>query len=214
MPCSTPVAIRRAILRAAKNGDCVAVLAGRFRLPERTVRHLIRCFADQDDVTPAYQRCGRSAAAPSPILEETLRLRRAHPSWGGGLIRVLLQEDHPQEQIPCTRTLQRWLRRSGEAAAPAGRRPTSASPRARQPHECWQVDAAEQKRLKSGTLISWLRVVDECSGAVLKTVVFPPRKLESSTRLRNPAHPAGFVRPLGYAATPARRQRHAMGFVE
>jgi hypothetical protein len=214
MPCSTPVAIRRAVLRAAKNGAPVAVLAGRFHLPERTLRHLIQRFADQDDVTPAYQRCGRSAAAPSPILEETLQLRRAHPSWGGGLIRVMLQDEHPHKQIPCTRTLQRWLRRSGEAVAPPGRRPTSANSRARQPHECWQVDAAEQKRLKSGPLISWLRVVDECSGAVLKTVVFPPRELESGTRPRNPTHPAGFVRPLGYAATSARGQRHAMGFVE
>jgi hypothetical protein len=204
MPSSTPVAIRRAILRGAKHGTPVAVLAGRFRLPERTVRHLIHRLTDQDDLTPAYQRCGRSAAALSPIVEETLRLRQAHPSWGGGLIRVLLQEQHPQAQIPCTRTLQRWLRRCGEATAPPGRRPTSASPRARQPHECWQVDAAEQKRLKSGPLISWLRVVDECSGAVLKTVVFPPRELESSACQRNAAHFAGFVRPLGHAATPAR----------
>jgi hypothetical protein len=187
MPASIPVAIRRAILRGARNGATVAVLAGRFHLPERTVRHLIQRLAGQQDVTPAYQHCGRPAAPPSPILEETLRLRRAHPSWGAGLIRVFLHEGHPQEPLPCTRTLQRWLRRCGEAAAPAGRRPTSASPRAQQPHECWQMDAAEQKRLKSGTMISWFRVVDECSGAVLKTVVFPPRELEPSACLRNPA---------------------------
>jgi hypothetical protein len=37
------------------------------------------------------------------------------------------------------------------------------------------VDAAEQVPLRSGRRVCWLRIVDECSGAVLETVVFPPR---------------------------------------
>jgi hypothetical protein len=204
MPCATSVAIRRALLRGANKGEGVAVLAGRFGLPERTVRHLLQHLQDQDHLTPAYDRCGRPPTAPSALREATLRLRREHPSWGGGLIRVFLQEDYPHESIPCTRTLQRWLRGSGASAAPPGRRPVSDSARARRPHECWQMDAAEQKRLKSGSMISWLRVVDECSGAVLKTVVFPPRELESSARQRHAAGVAGVVPPLGPAATPAR----------
>lgn len=214
MPGAIPVAIRRALLRGARHGDGVAVLAGRFQLAERTVRHLIRRFQDQDDLAPAYDRCGRPETTRSAIQEEALRLRQAHPTWGGGLIRVVLQEEHPHANLPCTRTVQRWLRRGGEPSAPPGRRPARESARARQPHECWQVDAADQKRLKSGALISWLRVVDECSGAVLKTVVFPPRELESSPGHRHAACFAGFVRPLGHAATRAGGQWHAVGIVE
>jgi hypothetical protein len=201
-------------LRGAQNGEAVAVLSGRFQLSERTVRHLIRRFQDQDDLAPTYDRCGRPETAPSGFQEETLRLRRAHPSWGGGLIRAVLQEAHPDATIPCTRTLQRWLRHAREPIAPPGRRPARESARARKPHECWQVDAAEQKRLKSGVLVSWLRVADECSGAVLKTVVFPPGELESSAGPCHAAYFAGFVRPLGPAATGAGGQRLALGVVE
>jgi transposase len=214
MPASIPVAIRRAILRGVQNGHGVAELAARFGVAARTVRHLIRHLQDAADVIPAYHRCGRPPATPTPIIEEALALRQVHPTWGGGLIRVLLQEEHRKQTIPCTRTLQRWLRRLGEQPAPAGRWPARDSQRARQAHECWQMDAADQKRLQSGSLVSWLRVADECSGAVLKTAVFPPGELESSPRSRNPAFFAGIVRPLGYAATPARRQRRAVGFVE
>jgi hypothetical protein len=214
MPASIPVAIRRAILRGFQNGQGVAELAARFRVAERTVRHLIRHLQDAADVTPAYHRCGRPPAAPSPIIEESLRLRQVHPTWGGGLIRVLLQEEHPDQTIPCTRTLQRWLRRFGEDPALPGRWPARASQRARRPHECWQMDAAEQKRLQSGSLVSWLRVADECSGAVLRTVVFPPRQLEPSTGPTNPAYSAGIICPLGHAATPPGRQRLSLGVVE
>src|SRR5882724_8686325 len=177
MPRSIPVPMRQAILRGSKKGDSVSVLAGRFNVAERTVRYLVRRFQDQDRLTPHYERCGRWEAAPSALIEEALRLRQQHGRWGAGLIRVILQEQHPQGDVPCARTLQRWLRRLREEPAPAGRRPASESQRARQPHACWQMDAAEQKRLKSGHLISWLRIADECSGAVLKTVVFPPREL-------------------------------------
>jgi len=54
-----------------------------------------------------------------------------------------------------------------------GRRPAIATLRAARPHQVWQIDAAEQVGLRSGQRVSWLRVVDECSGAVLRTVVFP-----------------------------------------
>ena len=35
------------------------------------------------------------------------------------------------------------------------------------------MDAAELVKLRTGLLVSWLRIVDECSGAVLRTAVFP-----------------------------------------
>jgi hypothetical protein len=40
------------------------------------------------------------------------------------------------------------------------------------------MDAAERMRLASGAQVSWLRIADECSGAVLQTRIFPPGVLE------------------------------------
>jgi hypothetical protein len=179
MPRSIPVPVRRALLRGFQKGVSVPVLAARFDLPPRTVRHLIQTLRNERDVSPAYQRCGRREAMPTDLIAEGMRLRQQHATWGAGLIRVLLQEAHPQEEIPCVRTLQRWLLRLQADPAPPGRKPFQESQRAQRPHEIWQMDAAEQKRLKTGQQISWLRIADECSGAVLKTVVFPPRELES-----------------------------------
>lgn len=78
-----------------------------------------------------------------------------------------------EAEIPSDRTLQRWLRRNGLAPAPPGRRRAESRHRAERPHAVWQVDAADQKRLATGEMISWLRVVDECSGAALHSRVFP-----------------------------------------
>lgn len=214
MPRPIPVPVRQAILRGSQKGDSVSTLAARFKVAPRTVRHLLRRLQDPDTLTPHYERCGRHEAAPSALIEEALRLRQQHSRWGAGLIRVIVQEQHPHVDVPCVRTLQRWLRRLREEPAPAGRRPARESQRARQPHACWQMDAAEQKRLKSGPLISWLRIADECSGAVLKTVVFPPRELESGAGWGNPTNSAGYVCLLGSPAKDARGQRHPVGFVE
>src|SRR5437763_1765721 len=69
--------------------------------------------------------------------------------------------------------------------------------RAGRPHQTWQIDAAELIPLRDRRLVCWLRIVDEATGAVLKTAVFPPRTLDPG---RSPGHaggPAGGVHALG-----------------
>src|SRR5919198_443489 len=39
-------------------------------------------------------------------------------------------------------------------------------------------DAAERMRVGDGAAVCWLRLVDECTGAFLRTTVFPPGRLE------------------------------------
>src|SRR5690606_6327336 len=96
--------------------------------------------------------------------------------------------------LPSERTLARWLCESNVAPAPAGRPAKGNYVRASSPHHVWQVDAGEQKRLASGKPVSWLRFVDECSGAVLKTFVFSPRALQ----LRSPSRGADAFSPGFY----------------
>jgi len=97
------------------------------------------------------------------------------------LIRVQLCRTLDPKDVPCVRTLQRWLQRHGLSPAPAGRQPAPRRPRAELPHAVWQMDAAEHLALGGGSEVSWLRLVDECSGAFLTTRVFPPGAVERGT---------------------------------
>ena len=161
-------------------------------------------------MAPDYARRPPTATSDHPARAAALQLRRDHPGWGAGLIRVYLAE-RGLRPPPGESTLRRWFRRAGLAPAPPGRRPGTRAPRATEPHETWQVDAAEQIPLADGARVCWLRIVDECSGAVLRTAVFPPRALGGGAGGRDPGRVAPGLRPLGAAAAPAGRQRHPLG---
>jgi hypothetical protein len=179
MPRPVPLSVRQAVLRAARPGTSAGAISRLLGLPASTVRHLLRRLQDRGaaGLRTAYDACGQSQTRPDdPVRQAAVQLRADHPRWGAGRLRVQLRRLFPGQPLPCERTLQRWLRRLDQPPAPAGR-PTATAPRARQPHQVWQMDAVEQQPLATGQLISWLRVVDECSGAVLGTVVFPPRPL-------------------------------------
>jgi transposase len=195
MPAPTPLPLRLVLARRVRQGQSVARIAQALDLSPRTVRRLRRRALQQpaDALAADYAACGRRRSADTEALrEEVLALRRTHPRWGAGLLRVLLQRDDPDRAVPCVRTLQRWLHGAGLGPAPSGRRPASETPaeRAKQPHAVWQMDAAEQIRLQNGQRVSWLRLVDECSGAVLWTKVFaqgkwlkvPPQDVQAELR--------------------------------
>jgi hypothetical protein len=217
MPRSIPVPVRQSIQKRSERGQDVSTIAEALHLRPRTVRHILQRLREEgaEAMKPRYDRCGREALeAPSAIIQDAILLRQQHPSWGAGLIRVILGKQHPDTLVPCARTLQRWLGRSGQEPAAAGRRPAKESCRAKVPHEVWQMDAADQVFLKTRQQISWLRLSDECSGAVLETVVFSPGVLEPSPRVcrARPLAPGLFT--LGASAAPACGQRHAVGVIE
>jgi transposase len=185
------------ILKRWQKGEAVASLAAELKLSVRTVRNLVRRFAErgQGGLQPDYGRCAtKTMPTDSDEFHKAIEMREQHPTWGGGLIRVLLQEQG-HDGCASERTLQRWFQRSTVAPAPPGRRPDIDHRRAHRPHEVWQMDAVDQLRLASGQQVSWLRLVDECSGAVLQTVVFPPALLELGQTLDR----AGDVAPGFFA---------------
>jgi hypothetical protein len=172
MPRPTPMSVRQAIWSAAQAGEPVACLAARLDTPERTVRRLLGACRDAGrPVEPAYR--SPPPRWPAEMVEWVLSLRQLHPGWGAGMLQVQLARKFPGAPLPCPRTLQRWLADAQLAPAPAGRR---REPRLRAgcPHEVWEVDACDQLALATGQLVSWLRLTDEYSGAVLLTAVFPP----------------------------------------
>jgi hypothetical protein len=202
MPAPLPLPVRQALWQRFLRGQSPTTIAQALGLAPRTVRHLLRRLRDggPDALAPTYRS---PQVPPDPMTQQlhdqTIAWRREHPQWGSGLLRVFLLRDFPQATIPCTRTLQRWLEQAGLGPAPSGRRPSLDTPRAGHPHEVWQVDAAEQVRLRSGQRVSWLRMVDECSGAVLATAVFPPREMVDRSTRRGPRAAASRFCPLGKA---------------
>jgi hypothetical protein len=214
MPRPISIPVRQAIWRRLLDGQDGPTIAAALGLAPRTVRHLIRRFRQggQAAVMPASDRCGAATPKPSEALvQAALSLRREHPSWGAGLIRVRLRRRHPHQAPPAARSLQRWFLRAGLAPAPAGRRPAAESRRAARPHEVWPMDAAEQVPLQTGQRVSWLRIAEEWSGGVLWTAVFPPGPLERGPAAGGPGSVAAGVHPLGSPRATPRGQRSAVG---
>ena len=172
MPAPVPLPIRQAMWRQWEQGATTTELSQAFDVAPRTVRNLLRRWHQrgEEGLTPDYHRPDSPSPQPGVVL--AVQLRRNHPRWGAGLIRVYLSIQGVQP-LPAERTLQRWFRRARLAPAPPGRRPASSKPRATSPHEIWEVDAAEEILLGNGTRASWLRIADEFTGAVLHTKTFP-----------------------------------------
>jgi transposase len=200
MPTPIPQPVRRAIFARSKKGASVGALVAEFGISERTVRHLVQRFDERGEsgLVPDYANCATKTMTDNDaVRKKALQIREQHPGWGGGLIRVVLQKD--LDACPSERTLQRWFRQAGLTPAPAGRRPASDDMRACRPHEVVQMDAAEHIRLRTGEQVSWLRWADECSGAVLKTVVFPPGALEPGRTHGGATSLAHGIFPVGNA---------------
>src|SRR5207302_5506378 len=94
--------------------------------------------------------------------------RRPHPPGTAAAV--------PRPECPPPRTLQRWLRRAGLTPPAAVLSQHPAVGRAAEPHQVWQMDAAEQLKLSGGGRFCWLRLADECSGAILATALFAPAR--------------------------------------
>ena len=131
MPAPIPVPVRRAIWRRHLRGQAPAAIAANLGLASRTVRHLLRCWQRHgpEALAPRYAGAGRPLSPEAAALRDRARqLRREHPTWGAGLLRLVLRREHPGAAVPCERTVRRWLDSADLAPAPVGRRPASGKP--------------------------------------------------------------------------------------
>lgn len=204
---------RQVILQRTGRGDPANAIAEDLGLKPDTVRRLIIRFnqAGAAGINPDYSRCGtnQTRRADADLLTTAMAMRCQHPTWGAGIIRVILAEQHPGLALPTSRTIQRAFAKAGLNPAPGGRRGGPGG-RAERPHETWQIDAADQMKLAGTGQASWLRIVDECTGAVLETAVFPPRPLEYRAGGRDSGDAPPLLRTTGAATTNPGGQRNAM----
>ena len=181
MPQAIPVAQRQVIVERHQPGASLEQIAGQLGLSPWTVRTLWRRYRDRGPagLEPDYAACGRAGArCERRVYRAALWLKRAHPGWGGPLIRTLIQQRWPEAQVPVARNLQRWFRAAGINTSPRQRRPREPVQRATAVHETWEMDAKEQVRLADASGVSWLTLSDEKSGAILDSPLFPPVLLD------------------------------------
>jgi Helix-turn-helix domain len=176
MPSALSLAVRQQVIELKTKGRSLQSIAKEQQLSYSTLQRLWKRYkaAGSDGLSPHYGRCGPAAGCRcTPLIyRAALWLKSCHPDWGAALIRVILQDRYQDMTVPAERTLQQWFRTKklykSESRFPA------VQSIAQQPHDVWQIDAKEKLCLLSGQKASYLSVVDEKSGCLLKAAVFPP----------------------------------------
>lgn len=205
MPRAVPEPLRREIARRHQAGEPLPAIAAALQLPYLTVRGLWRRFRQLGEAAfrPDYARCAHPGARCAPeIPTQALALKRAHPSFGAAVLRLLLAEAFPTAALPHTRTLQSWFQQAGLSPRRA-RKVSAPRTRGRAAHAVWQLDAKERLRLGDGTEACAFSLVDEGTGTALGAVTFPPGPRASGARGPDPALAPPELRPLGAARAPA-----------
>jgi transposase len=143
MPRPIPVPVRQAASRLWQQGCQTHQIAASLELPRSSVRRLLgrfrRCGAE--GVSPSYHRPTTAPVEPPVAVGAALPMRREHPTWGAGIIRLRLLRGRPEGIVPPARALQRWFVKYESAPAPTGRGPGGDMARSALPHETWQMDA-------------------------------------------------------------------------
>ena len=176
MPCPLPFPLREQIVQRHQQGEPLTALAHDLNLPYRTVRQWWRRFRDEGapGLQTRYHNCGPKGPKTAPAIHTAaLAMKREHPTWGAGLIRVQLLEQFPGQCVPQIRAIQRWFQ-AAELQPRRAKAPPRERERAKEVHAVWEVDAKEQMRLADGAGTSVLTVTDEASGAVLRLAPFSP----------------------------------------
>ncbi len=201
MPQALPLPVREQIIQLHQQGLSSPQVARRLHRKVRSVRQIWRRFrvGGAAALKPGYDRCGHPGSRfPAAVVAAARALKRDHPRWGAGFIRIQLADRFPDIALPAARTLQSWFQVAGLQSARAQRPPVRRE-RAQAVHEVWELDAKEKMRLADGTGTSTLTVTDEASGALLAVAPFPPVSLAPGAGAGDPASPAGRLCPLGVA---------------
>ena len=122
MPRPIPLPLRQAMFRLWQQGREARQIAALLGLPGSTVRRLVGRFRRRgpEGVSPDYRRTPTDQAEFPDLIQAALRLRREHPAWGAGLIRVHLLQGMTGRTVPSERALQRWFAKV-RAASPTPR---------------------------------------------------------------------------------------------
>lgn len=186
MPAALPTGIRREIVERREGGDSFASIADGLKVSYSAVRNIYQRYVKTKRLAPGYERCSHTEVrSDQAIYSAAVEMKRVHPSWGAGLIRVELSADFPQASLPSIRTLQRWFKRGKVQNPLREKTPKPRVKRGQAVHEVWALDAKEQMKLADGSHASWLTITDEASGAILSATLFPHQALDEYRSARS-----------------------------
>jgi transposase InsO family protein len=116
-------------------------------------------------------------ATPAPVVERIRAARLAHPSWGAGKLRALLQRLDPQTRWPCRDTVHEVLRRHALVRQRIRRRPPLHPPvhltRPTAPNQLWTTDYKGEFRTADGVWCYPFTLRDSCTRYVLRCTALP-----------------------------------------
>ena len=195
MPPPLAFPLRQELVRRHQQGETLVALAEAMKIPPATVRNWWQRFRREGEagLQTRYQHCGPQGPKAGPAVHQAaLAMKRAHPTWGAGLIRLQLQQQFPDQPLPQKRAIERWIQKAG-LQPPRAQRPPVERERGKAPHAVWEIDAKERLRLGDGSASSVLTMTDEASGALLGATPFPPVSLDPGGGDRGATGPAGAV---------------------
>lgn len=180
-------ASRQLIVKDCEAGLSYSEVSRKYTVRYNTVKNFHQRFLEKGmkGLQPHYFNCGKQKPTKDNLIYRTsCWLKHLHPQWGAPFILIKLKERYPEQVFPTARNLQRWFKTEGLNKV-QGKMPKASTNWATSPHDTWQVDAKERIVIADGSKGCWLTVVDEKSGALLGTLVFPPQPYFTSSHNGN-----------------------------
>ena len=109
---ATPLAIRKEIISLRQSGQKHAQISQALNVPFATVKYIWGNYKKEGEngLLTKYANCGvKTIRSQVRMYRVTIWLKRLHPSWGAGRIRIGLQSRYDEKIIPSERTMQRWF---------------------------------------------------------------------------------------------------------
>lgn len=111
---ATPLAIRKEIIFLRQSGQKHAEISQALNVPFATVKYIWGTYKKEGEkaLLTKYGNCGvKTIRSEAKMYRATMWLKRLHPTWGAGRIRIGLQSRYDGKIIPSERTMQRWFRK-------------------------------------------------------------------------------------------------------
>lgn len=169
-----PSALRQEIVSLGQSGKTYRQIREQLHVGYATSKNIWYTYQKQAEagLQPRYANCGsRTKRSAANMYRLVLWLKRLHPSWGAGHMRIGLLSRYDEKLIPSERTMQRWFKEKKLTKPPQQGAQSQIGP-SKAVHTSWQVDAKENITTLDGKAACYLTLSDEKSGGWLSSMAF------------------------------------------